>query len=57
MEDRIRLTIAGGIADVRLNHAAKMNALDPAMFLVEAVADLNPAAAFALQSCDRLTMA
>ncbi len=33
MEDRIRLTIADGIADVRLNRAAKMNALDPAMFL------------------------
>ena len=32
MADRIRLTIADGIADVRLNHAAKMNALDPAMF-------------------------
>jgi enoyl-CoA hydratase/carnithine racemase len=32
MEDRIRLTIADGIADVRLNRAAKMNALDPAMF-------------------------
>lgn len=32
MEDRVRLTIADGIADVRLNRAAKMNALDPAMF-------------------------
>jgi enoyl-CoA hydratase/carnithine racemase len=32
MEDRIRLTIVNGIADVRLNHAAKLNALDPAMF-------------------------
>src|SRR5882757_4833142 len=32
MEDRIRLTIADGIADVRLNRADKMNALDPAMF-------------------------
>jgi enoyl-CoA hydratase/carnithine racemase len=32
MQDRIRLTIADGIADVRLNRADKMNALDPAMF-------------------------
>jgi enoyl-CoA hydratase/carnithine racemase len=32
MEDRIRLTIEDGIADVRLNRADKMNALDPAMF-------------------------
>ena len=32
MEDRIRLTMTDGIADVRLNRADKMNALDPAMF-------------------------
>jgi enoyl-CoA hydratase/carnithine racemase len=32
MEDRIRLSIKNGIADVRLNRADKMNALDPAMF-------------------------
>jgi enoyl-CoA hydratase/carnithine racemase len=32
MEDRIRLTIADGIADIRLNRSDKMNALDPAMF-------------------------
>lgn len=32
MEDRIRLAIADGIADVRLNRADKMNALDPPMF-------------------------
>jgi enoyl-CoA hydratase/carnithine racemase len=32
MEDRIRLAIADGIADVRLNRADKMNALGPAMF-------------------------
>jgi enoyl-CoA hydratase/carnithine racemase len=32
MEDRIRLTIADGVADVRLNRPNKMNALDPAMF-------------------------
>jgi enoyl-CoA hydratase/carnithine racemase len=37
MEDRIRLSIADGIADVRLNRADKMNALDPAMF--KAIAD------------------
>ena len=39
MEDRIRLTIVNGIADVRLNHAAKMNALDPAMFRAIAGSD------------------
>ena len=32
MEDRVRLTITDGVAEVRLNRAAKMNALDPAMF-------------------------
>jgi enoyl-CoA hydratase/carnithine racemase len=32
MEDRIRLTITDGVADVRLNRPDKMNALDPAMF-------------------------
>jgi enoyl-CoA hydratase/carnithine racemase len=32
MEDRIRLTITDGVADVRLNRADKMNALDPPMF-------------------------
>jgi enoyl-CoA hydratase/carnithine racemase len=32
MEDRVRLTITDGVAKVRLNRAAKMNALDPAMF-------------------------
>jgi enoyl-CoA hydratase/carnithine racemase len=32
MNDRICLTISDGIADVRLNRADKMNALDPAMF-------------------------
>jgi enoyl-CoA hydratase/carnithine racemase len=37
MENRIRLSIADGIADVRLNRADKMNALDPPMFL--AIAD------------------
>lgn len=32
MNDRVRLTIADGIAHVRLNRADKMNALDPEMF-------------------------
>jgi enoyl-CoA hydratase/carnithine racemase len=32
MTDRIHLAITDGIADVRLNRADKMNALDPAMF-------------------------
>jgi hypothetical protein len=42
MEDRIRLTIADGIADVRLNRADKMNALDPAMFRAIAEAGARP---------------
>ena len=43
MEDRIRITIDNGIADVRMIRAAKMNALDPAMFdaLAEAGAKLR----------------
>src|ERR1700687_4048397 len=32
MEDRVRVTMAGGVADVRLVRADKMNALDAAMF-------------------------
>src|SRR5215211_6489140 len=36
MEDRIKLTIENGVADVRLNRADKLNALDPDMF--EAIA-------------------
>ncbi len=32
MEQRVTITVADGIADVRLNRADKMNALDPAMF-------------------------
>jgi enoyl-CoA hydratase/carnithine racemase len=32
MEDRIRLTITDGIADVRLYHAAETSVLDPALF-------------------------
>ena len=31
-DDRVTMTAADGIADVRLNRADKMNALDPAMF-------------------------
>jgi enoyl-CoA hydratase/carnithine racemase len=38
MQDRIRLTIDNGIADVRLNRADKMNALDPDMFRAIAAA-------------------
>ena len=36
MNDRVRLSISDGIAEVRLMRADKMNALDPAMF--EAIA-------------------
>ena len=45
MEDRIHLTIAHGVADVMLNRADKMNALDPAMFraIAEAGAQLKDA--------------
>ncbi|WP_235512463.1 crotonase/enoyl-CoA hydratase family protein [Sphingomonas sp. Leaf17] len=32
LTDRLTLAVDGGIADVRLNRADKMNALDPAMF-------------------------
>jgi 1,4-dihydroxy-2-naphthoyl-CoA synthase len=38
-ENRIRLSITNGIADVRLNRPEKMNALDPAMF--KAIADTS----------------
>jgi enoyl-CoA hydratase/carnithine racemase len=31
-DDRVTMTVADGVADVRLNRADKMNALDPAMF-------------------------
>ncbi len=30
--DRVAMTLSGGIADVRLTHPTKLNALDPAMF-------------------------
>ena len=32
MEDRVTVTMVDGVADVRLNRADKMNALDVAMF-------------------------
>src|SRR3954447_18561111 len=32
MSDRVSVTVAGGVADVRLSRPEKMNALDPAMF-------------------------
>ena len=32
MADRVTVTVTGGVADVRLSRADKMNALDPAMF-------------------------
>jgi enoyl-CoA hydratase/carnithine racemase len=40
--DRIRISRSGGVADVRLNRADKLNALDPAMFtaLVDAADEL-----------------
>ncbi len=43
MNDRVSITVADGIADVRLIRADKMNALDPAMFaaLAEAVDTLK----------------
>jgi Enoyl-CoA hydratase/isomerase len=39
MTERVRLTIIDGVADVRLDRADKMNALDPAMF--EALAETD----------------
>ena len=38
MSDRVRVTIDGGVADVRLNRPDKLNALDGAMFLAIAAA-------------------
>ncbi|MEA2855879.1 MAG: hypothetical protein QOH98_200 [Methylobacteriaceae bacterium] len=45
MQDRVRTSIAGGIADVRLVRADKMNALDPPMFeaLTQTLAQLTRA--------------
>jgi len=42
-DDRVAITVADGIADVRLTRADKMNALDPAMFaaLVDAIERLK----------------
>jgi len=43
MNDRVTISIADGVADVRLNRADKMNALDPAMFdgIINAIAELG----------------
>ncbi len=43
MTERVTIEIANGIADVRLNRADKMNALDPAMFagIADALATLD----------------
>ncbi|MEA3217755.1 MAG: hypothetical protein QOJ19_3911 [Acidimicrobiia bacterium] len=43
MSDRVVYTLQDGVADVRLNRAEKMNALDPAMFstLIEVGEDLK----------------
>jgi len=43
MNDRVTITVADHIADVRLNRPDKMNALDPAMFdgIVAALAELG----------------
>lgn len=43
MKDRVSITVADGIADVRLIRSDKMNALDPAMFdaLEQAIAQLG----------------
>ena len=43
MDQRIAITMEGGVADVRLNRADKLNALDPAMFegIEQALADLR----------------
>ena len=45
MNDRVSITIADGVADVRLNRPDKMNALDPAMF--RGIADAGAAVAAA----------
>jgi len=43
MSDRVRLTIDGGVAEVRLNRPEKLNALDPQMFtaIVDAIGKLG----------------
>ena len=42
-EDRVTIAVQDGVADVRLNRAEKMNALDPAMFggIEQALAELR----------------
>jgi enoyl-CoA hydratase/carnithine racemase len=49
MDDRVQVTISGGIADVRMVRADKMNALDAAMFeaLVAAAKGLAARRAYA----------
>ena len=45
MNDRVTIAVADGIADVRLNRADKMNAIDPAMFEgIAAAIDRTPEA-------------
>lgn len=43
MNDRVTISLEGGVADVRLNRPEKMNALDPAMFegIEAALAELH----------------
>lgn len=43
MNDRVRITVAGGVADVRLTRADKLNALDGAMFdgIIAAIDELG----------------
>ena len=43
MDQRVTIAVEGGIADVRLNRADKLNALDPAMFegIEQALAELR----------------
>src|SRR5947209_8056482 len=45
MDDRVKTSVSGGIADVRLVRADKMNALDPPMFeaLTQTLARLTAA--------------
>ena len=43
MNDRVRITVAGGVVDVRLTRADNLNALDGAMFdgIIAAIAELG----------------
>ena len=58
IDERIKVTIEGGVADVRLVRTDKMNALDDAMFtaLVAAVARLHGAEASLHDACPGLTV-